>query len=1084
MRRLAWKSNFSFLADRWPLLANLGEAAERNLHHDANTTLFKLRLFAEKTAEYILAFEKLPEPEDGTQFARLQLMKRHDILSDELLSIFHALRKKGNKATHEGYDSKKDAATLLSLAYRLGVWFMQTYGDWDFKPAPFVQPPSFDAKTVEKIKKELEKAYQSQLNQLQDELERLRKQTESQKELHMRRARSMKAAAQMELTEEETRKLIDQQLERAGWEADSQRLRFSLGARPEKGRNLAIAEWPVKGGVADYALFVGLQLVALVEAKRQGKDVVSHVRQAAKYAENLVKKAGEEWVGQWGKYRVPFVFATNGRPYIQQWKEKSGIWFHDLRQPTNHPKPLRFWFSPQDLIDKLKTEEKAAEEKLRAEPMDYLDLRDYQKRAIRAVEEGLAKGKDRLLVSMATGTGKTRTAIGLIYRLIKTGRFRRILFLVDRRALGEQAEHAFKETRLEGIHTFTEIYELLGLDEKHPTPHTKVHIATVQSMIKRIFFGEEKDPIPTAGQYDCIIVDEAHRGYTLDREMSETEYQFRDQRDYISKYRAVLDHFDAVKIGLTATPALHTTEIFGKPIFNYSYREAVIDGHLVDHELPIQFHTRLKEEGIHWNKGDKVQIYEPKTGKIEITEMEDEVHLEVDQFNRKVVTESFNRVILGELANHIDPMGEEKTLIFAVSDDHADMVVNILKEELEKVHGPIDDQAVMKITGSIHDPLGAIRLYKNERYPNIAVTVDLLTTGIDVPRICNLVFLRRVRSRILYEQMLGRATRPCLEIGKTHFRIFDAVSLYEALEPVSTMKPVIANPNISFTQLARELLSLEGKEEQQRALEQILGKLQRKRRRMNQEEMEQFRMLSGGKTVTEYIHWLRQTPPAELKKELAGQQSLFLFLDENHYQPSRKWISEHPDEFLGYTRGYGKAKKPEDYLEEFGRFIRENMNRIAALRIVCERPSELTRQALKELKFELDRRGFTESGLRSAWREMTNQDIAADIIAFIRQQALGDALISREERVKRAMERIYRMKNWTPVQRKWLEKIERHLLQEAVLDPDARKAFEVQPFKRDGGYRRLNHIFEGKIQDVLNRINHWLYTNEKEKEQA
>ena len=237
--------------------------------------------------------------------------------------------------------------------------------------------------------------------------------------------------------------------------------------------------------------------------------------------------------------------------------------------------------------------------KLKVEPMPYIE-RDYQKSAILAVERELEEGKQELLVAMATGTGKTRTCIGLCYRLLKTKRFRRVLFLVDRNALGKQTADAFKDLRLENLQTFTDIFDVKELADLKPERETKLQIATIQAMVKRVlgpFDDEASDPdIPPVDQYDCIVVDECHRGYLLDRELSDREFLFRDEDDYISKYRRVLDHFDAVKIGLTATPALHTREIFGAPIFSYSYREAVVDGFLVDHEPPIRIVTKLAQD--------------------------------------------------------------------------------------------------------------------------------------------------------------------------------------------------------------------------------------------------------------------------------------------------------------------------------------------------------------------------------------------------------------------------------------------------------------------------------------------------------
>ncbi|HET7616770.1 MAG TPA: type I restriction-modification system endonuclease, partial [Bacillales bacterium] len=507
-------------------------------------------------------------------------------------------------------------------------------------------------------------------------------------------------------------------------------------------------------------------------------------------------------------------------------------------------------------------------------------------------------------------------------------------------------------------------------------------------------------------------------------------------------------------------------------------RDAVVEGWLIDHEPPYQFETQLKDSGIVFKAGEEVSVYHARTGTVETEVMEDEVKIEVEQFNKRVITESFNRVILGELANHISPDDDGKTLIFAVTDDHADTVVRLLKHALEEKYGPVDDRLVMKITGSLKDPLGAIQHFKNERLPKIVVTVDLLTTGIDVPAISNLVFLRRVRSRILYEQMLGRATRRCDEIGKDHFNIFDAVGLYESLKPYTSMKPVVAGPNISLKQLVDEYEEMDEPEHRKKGKEELIAKIQRKKRRWSDEDREAFQELSGGRSIDDFIRTIEETDETKLNRFLKEKQNLIQFIDENRNRGEKQYISEHEDKLTGVKRGYGHAEKPEDYLAGFNRFIRENMNTIPALRIVCTRPKDLTREQLKQLARSLDQNGYSETGLRTAWREAKNEDIAADIISFIRQQALGDPLVSHEERIQQAMKKIYRMKVWTKPQKTWLERIEKQLLKESVLHPDPKEAFNVEPFKSKGGYNRLNKIFDGELDDIVHTINQGLYEAE------
>lgn len=881
-----------------------------------------------------------------------------------------------------------------------------------------------------------------------------------------------KAASALELDEAATRELIDAQLQSAGWEADTTHLRYSQGARPRKGANLAIAEWPTASGPADYVLFVGLEAVGVVEAKKKSRDVGSALVQAKRYGEGLRFEGGAVPAGgPWGSYRVPFLFATNGRPYLEQLKDKSGIHFLDARRPTNLATALPGWRTPENLKASLRQDIDEANRRLEEESADYLGLRDYQVAAIRAVERAVAEEQRTALVAMATGTGKTRTAIGLVYRLLKAGRFRRVLFLVDRTALGQQTDDAFGEARLEGLKTFKEIYDLKGLDDLKPDATTKLHIATVQGMVRRIFDAADPADLPAVDDYDCIVIDECHRGYGLDQELSDTElrlseYGIRSQADYISKYRRVLDHFDAVKIGLTATPAAHTTQIFGPPTFRYTYREAVIDGNLVDHEPPVSLVTELAESGIHWSRGEQVQLFDPDLQGLDKIHLPDEVDVEIDSFNKTVVTENFNRVVCAELARHIDPTEPGKTLVFCATDFHAESVVRLLKEAFQAQYGSIEDDAVVKITGRSDRPLHLIRKFKNDRLPSVGVTVDLLTTGIDVPAITNLVFLRRVKSRILYEQMLGRATRKCDDIGKSAFRIFDAVALYEALEPVTDMKAVVSRPNISFRQLVEEMERVEDPDGKQHALDELVAKLQRKRALLRGEGFSRFQGFAG-MGPSELARKLRDGTPTEAARWFREHQPVLQLLEADGGASRPLLVSDHEDRILSVTRGYGKGEKPADYLEEFERWVRANINTLPVLVTVAQRPRELTRQQLRELALALDAAGFTERSLQSAWRESTNQDIAAGILGFVRRAALGDPLISYAARVDQALAQLFARHRFTDPQRKWLERIAKAIKQDVIMD---RASFDRGQWQDQGGYTRLDKIFDGKLDSLLAEI--------------
>lgn len=1080
------KSNFEFLKDSFPVLANFGELSEKYLYTDSNSCLMKLGMIGETIVNLIFTYDKLPLPYDNTAVNRIDTLYREGLITHDLADILHALRKKRNLAVHENYTSVEDGKALIQMAYSLTEWFMQTYGDWNYQSKPFVMPS--DSAAAVSVDKAAEEAKEDLL------MDAASKVAAAAPAVSMddRRKQAGKAAGRRFKSEAETRYLIDEQLRKVGWEVDTEKLRYSKGTRPAKGHNIAIAEWPTDStvgnkGYVDYALFVGTQLVATVEAKAIHKDIPSVIDYQCKdYSRNIRAEDAQYQIGTWGKFKVPFTFATNGRPYLEQYDTKSGVWFLDLRQPDNVPKAMKGWMSPTGMMEQLEKDIQSKDQALKAMPYDLLrdkdglNLREYQLKAIQAAENAILNGQQSILLAMATGTGKTRTILGMIYRFLKTGRFRRILFLVDRTSLGEQATDVFKEVKLEELMTLDDIYNIKGLEDKTADKETRIQVATVQSMVKRILYNGE-DTMPAVTDFDLVIIDEAHRGYILDKEMGEDELLYRDQTDYQSKYRSVVEYFDAVKIALTATPALQTTEIFGQPVYKYTYREAVIEGYLVDHDAPHELKTKLSQEGIHYKKGDTVTVYDTVTGEITNSELlNDELDFDVDKFNRKVITEPFNRAVLEEIARDIDPETPEvqgKTLIYAVDDQHADLIVKILKEIYAKTG--VDNDAIMKITGSVgggnkKKVEEAIKRFKNERYPSVVVTVDLLTTGIDVPEITTLVFMRRVKSRILFEQMLGRATRLCPAIHKTHFEIYDPVGVYESLEDVNTMKPVVANPAASFTQLLEGLEVLKDERQVKNQINQIVAKLQRRKRNMDSRTMEHFISMTGGKDPTQFIAELQNSKPEEAKKQLLACKDVFEMLQQTRPNGGRKLvISDQEDELLSHTRGYGSSDRPEDYLDAFANYVKTNLNEVAALNIVCTRPKELTRESLKSLRLTLDREGFTTQQLNTAISQMTNEEITADIISLIRRYAIGSALISHEARIRKAVDKLKKAHHFSMQELNWISRMEKYLMEESVLnvavfDEDGR-------FKAQGGFNKINKVFGNQLESIVLELNEYLY---------
>ena len=458
--------NFDFLRNDFPVLANFGGLAEKYCYSDSNSCLMKLGMIGETIVNLMFTYDGIAMPNENTAVNRITALFREGLLTQDLVDILHALRKIRNKAVHENYSSVADGNTLLQMAHSLCEWFMQTYGDWNYENQPFVMPSeipdsSVSDKTAERVH---EDTLAKEAEKKAADAERVSKE--------IRRQQATKAASQRTKSEAETRYLIDEQLRQVGWEADTVNLRHSKGTVPVKGRNLAIAEWPTDStignkGYADYALFVGLQLVGIIEAKAEHKDIPSVIDYQGKdYPQNIRSVDTKYQIGTWGEYKVPFTFATNGKPYLEQYKTKSGIWFLDLRDSSNIPKALRGWMSPDGIIELLEKDIEAGNKALQQMPYDLLrdkdglNLRDYQIKAIQAAETAIIEGKKTALLAMATGTGKTRTVLGMIYRFLTTNRFKRILFLVDRTALGEQAHDVFKDVKLEDLMTLNEIYNI------------------------------------------------------------------------------------------------------------------------------------------------------------------------------------------------------------------------------------------------------------------------------------------------------------------------------------------------------------------------------------------------------------------------------------------------------------------------------------------------------------------------------------------------------------------------------------------------------------------------------------------------
>ncbi len=576
-----------------------------------------------------------------------------------------------------------------------------------------------------------------------------------------------------------TRKqIIDSKLRAAGWSVVPFKPDRPLSAY----ENCAIEEFPTESGPADYALCAGGRILGVVEAKKLTLGPQEVLTQAERYSRGITSNPFD-----FNGFHVPFLYSTNGEV----------IWHHDVRRPLNRSHQVAAFHTPEALREFLARDIEAATELVLARPNDHPRLRPYQREANAAIEQAIANRKKQMLVAMATGTGKTFTMVNEVYRLMKSGVAKRILFLVERRALAAQAVRAFASFEPEPNQKFDKIYEVYSQrfhredfdqDEKFDPKvlpnsyltnpkagHAFVYVSTIQRMTVNLFgrdtifnLGDEeidedaeKLDIPIHA-FDLVIADECHRGYTASE---------------VAVWRRTLDHFDAIKIGLTATPAAHTTAYFKDHVFRYEYERAVREGFLVDYDV-VSISSNVRMEGLFLKEGEEVGFVDPASGAKQIDLLEDERQFDTTEIEEKATSPDSNLKILEEVKNyalaHEQQFGRfPKTLIFAVNDlphtSHADQLVDLARDIFGR-----GNSFVQKITGHVDRPLQRIREFRNRQLPGVVVTVDMLSTGVDIPDLEFIVFLRPVKSRILFEQMLGRGTRKGeRHPDKSHFVVFD-----------------------------------------------------------------------------------------------------------------------------------------------------------------------------------------------------------------------------------------------------------------------------------------------------------------------
>lgn len=852
----------------------------------------------------------------------------------------------------------------------------------------------------------------------------------------------------------------------------------------------AVEEYPTNHGPADYALFVNGRLLGILEAKKVGVSPQNVLEQAKRYSAGCPKT-----IGAWGLLKVPFLYASNGEQ----------IWFADMRDEVYYSRELLNFHSGDALEELFARDYAASKAWFKATPNEIGRLRTYQKEAIAAVEQGLIDNKRQMMLAMATGSGKTFTAVAMIYRLIKSGYARRILFLVDRRALAAQAAQAFASFTTPGGSKFSQEYEVFSqrfskedFDEGEAfdigvlpnnylaapnAGHTFVYVATIQRMAINLFGREgafeqnARDPeideeahkitIPIHA-FDVIIADECHRGYT--------------SKD-TNIWRAVLNHFDAVKIGLTATPAAHTAAYFGQPAYRYTVEQAVLDGFLVDYQA-VKIKSDVRIHGIFLKEGEQVGLKNPETGIELIDALEDEREFDAREIERKITSPDSNRKIIEEIAKyareHEARTGRfPKTLIFAVNDiqhiSHADQIVKIARE----VFGRGDD-FVHKITGNpnVDRPLEKIRRFRNRPQPGIVVTVDMLSTGVDIPALEYIIFLRPVKSRILWTQMLGRGIRKCPDIHKALFTIFDCFNgtLIQYFKDSIDFAIEIEETGSAVT-LSQIIENIWQNVERDYNIKRLIKRLRRVADTMSAQARRDFAAFLPDGDVGKFADELRQklkTNFTETMQMLRSQalQELLLNYDRARTPFYVAYGTEDAVASEYLFKVHEDQVRAEDYLTAFSAFIQANKQRIEALSILLQNPHQWNSAVLKEIRQILKQNAFEEERVRKA-HALSGQQALADIISMIKHADNARyPLLTAEERVNRVISDMLAKQAFTAEQRKWLEYIRQHLIVNLAIEPET---FDLMPvFERHGGLSKARKVFGAELETILEEINYTL----------
>jgi len=911
---------------------------------------------------------------------------------------------------------------------------------------------------------------------------------------------------------------IDRQLIACGWVIQDKRaINLSLGI------GIAVREYQTDVGPADYVLFVEGKPVGVIEAKREeeGEAFTAHESQVEEYAKAKLKYINNE--------PLPFLYLSTG--VITR--------FTDTRDPKPRFREVFTFHRPETLA---KWTRKVSSVRSRMESdfpaLDPSGLRECQVDAITNLETSFKKNRPKALVQMATGSGKTFTAITSVYRLLKHIKAARILFLVDTKNLGEQAEGEFRKFQPQDDNRlFPELYGVSRLTSSFIPEDSQVYISTIQrlySILKGTELDESaeeenpneqrsysKEPMPVVYSqklpiefFDFIIIDECHRSiYNL--------------------WKQVLDYFDAFQVGLTATPDNRTFGFFNQNVVSdYGYEKAVVDGVLVPYNV-YTIETQISKDGAAIKMGEMVDKRERITRKKFWEAVDDDVQYSGKQLDKDIVNPSTIRSIIREVKNQLPTMFPDridgkgsfevpKMLIFAKTDSHAEDIIDIVREEFDE-----RSDFCKKITyQSKEDPKTILSQFRNDYYPRIAVTVDMIATGTDVRPLEVLLFMRDVKSRSYYEQMKGRGTRTCsleelrakgtpsAKYAKDHFVIIDAIGVEQSQKTDS--RPLEKAPSVSLKEVLQRIAVGDRSEEM---VSTLANRLLRLDKQINAYEKQTFEEKAQGKGISEVVRQLLYAHDPDTKENIEAE------VKSEHPQESPSVIQEKVKEkhqaildnavnvfnnpalreFLVDVRkkydqiidtvnidsvtrsGWVKDQlaEAEQLMLDFKTWIEEHKDEITALQIFYDQPyrrREITFKMIKDLSEYILRSKPNLAPLK-VWKAYEQLESVSGqpknelitLVSLIRRVAgIDTALTPFDKTVDKNFQAwVFRKhqgasNKFTKDQMEWLYLLKDHIATSIHLNTDD---LDYTPFDALGGRGKMWQLFGTEMETIIEELN-------------